>query len=238
MRRRLIGTTVLGMAVAMLAGAGTAGASGKLVADLKLTSHRPNTPTGGTLHLVWPDNAPDGRPKPEAKGVFVLPKGSRINESALPTCTASDEQLKVEGGAACPAGSDVGPGHVSFMTGLGAPVDPFLLDNEWYHGPHQIFGLFTPPGAPAPVIAVNRVKIVGTSFVAAPSLPPGFPPTTKTVPKQSDQRIFKRVSSTGASFITTPPTCPRSHKWISHATVTYDDGSVDRATSVTRCRRR
>src|SRR3954451_3254244 len=130
MQRRSVGTVALGMAVAMLASAGSAGASTKLVADLKLSSHRPGTPTGGTLHLVWPDNGPDGRPKPEAKGVFVLPKGSRIDESAVPTCTASDEQLKVEGGAACPDGSDVGPGQVSFMTGLGAPVDPFLLDNE------------------------------------------------------------------------------------------------------------
>ena len=238
MQRRSVGTMALGTAVAMLACAGSAAASTKLVADLKLTSHRPGTPTGGTLHLVWPDNASDGRPKPEAKGVFVLPKGSRIDESALPACTASDEQLRVEGGAACPDGSDVGPGQVSFMTGLGAPVDPLLLDNEWYHGPGQIFGLFTPHGAPAPTLAVNRVKIVGTSFVATPSLPPGFPPNKKTVPKQSDQRIYKHVSSSGASFITTPPRCPRSGKWVSHSTVTYDDGSVDRATSVTRCRRR
>jgi hypothetical protein len=237
MQRRLMGTTALGTAIAMLACAGAAGASTKLVADLKLTSHRPGTPSGGTLHLVWPDNGPGGRPKPEAKGVFVLPKGSRINENALPTCTASDEQLKVEGSAACPDGSVVGPGQVSFMTGLGAPVDPLLLDNEWYHGPGQIFGLFTPHGAPAPTLAVNRVKIVGASFVATPSLPPGFPPTTKTVPKQSDQKILKRVSSAGA-FITTPPTCPRSRKWVSHSTVTYDDGSVQKATSVTRCVRR
>jgi hypothetical protein len=226
------------MAVAMLACAGSAAANSKLVADLKLTSHRPGTPTGATLHLVWPDNGPDGRPKPEAKGVFVLPKGSRIDESAVPTCTASDEQLQVQGGAACPDGSDVGPGRVSFMTGLGAPVDPFLVDNEWYHGPRQIFGLFTPRDAPAPTLAVNRVKIVGASFVAKPSLPPGFPPDKKTVPKESHQRIHKRVSSTGASFITTPSKCPRSGKWVSHSTVTYDDGSIDRATSVTRCRRR
>jgi hypothetical protein len=238
MGRRLIGRTAVGMAVAMLACAGSAGASTKLVADLKLTSHRPATPTGATLHLVWPDNAPDGRPKPEAKGVFVLPKGARIDESGAPTCTASDEQLKAQGGAACPDGSDLGPGQVSLMTGLGAPVDPFLVDNEWYHGPHQIFGLFTPHNAPAPTLIVNRVKIVGASFVATPNLPPGFPPNTKTVPKQSDQKIFKHVSSTGASFLTTPPTCPRSRKWVAHATVTYDDGSVDRATSVTRCRRR
>ena len=238
MQRRSIGTTALGVGIAILACAGPAAASQKLVADLKLTSHRPATPTGATLHLVWPDNDAGGRPKPEAKGVFVLPKGARIDETAIPTCTASDEQLKIEGGGACPDGSDLGPGQVSFDTGLGAPVDPFMLDNEWYHGPGQIFGLFHPHGQQAPTLIVNRVKIVGASFVATPSLPPGVPPTRKTVPKQSDQRVYKRVGSTGASFITTPPTCPRSGKWVAHATVTYDDGSVDRAKSVTRCRRR
>src|SRR5437764_770452 len=77
----------------------------KLIADLQLTSHTPGTPTGLTLHLVWPDNGPDGRPKPEAKGVFTLPDGAQIDESAVPTCTASDTELELEGGAACPAGS-------------------------------------------------------------------------------------------------------------------------------------
>ena len=230
---RLITASTLGLALAATACAGTAHAGERLIADLKLTSHRPGTPTGATLHLVWPGE----KPKPEAKGVFVPPKGTVINEAAVPTCTASDTELKALGGRACPDGSDLGPGEVSFVTGAGAPVDPFLLDNEWYHGPHQIFGLFTPHDAPAPILVVNRVAIRGSSFVATPSLPPGFPPGEKTVPKQSDQVINKSVSSAG-SFITTPPRCPRSGKWISHATVTYEDGSVDTAKGVTRCKRR
>jgi hypothetical protein len=210
-----------------------ASASDKLVADLQLTSHTPGTPTGATLHLVWPDG-PNGKPKPEAKGVFTLPAGAAIDESAVPTCTASDQQLEAEGGAACPDGSAVGPGQVSLLTGFGSPVDPILLDDEWYHGPQQIFGLLTPHAAPGPVVAVNRVKIVGASFVAAPSLPPGYPPGTKTVPKQSDQAIHMIVNN-GHAFMTTPPTCPANGKWVAHSEVTYDDGSVDRATSVTPC---
>lgn len=206
----------------------------KLIADLQLTSHTPGTPTGLTLHLVWPDNGPDGRPKPEAKGVFTLPDGAQIDESAVPTCTASDTELELEGGAACPAGSDLGPGQVSLLTGAGAPVDPLLLDNEWYHGPSQIFALFTPHGAPRPILTVNRVKIEGTSFVAQPSLPPGVQPGSKTVPKQSDQEV-REIVNNGHAFVTTPPACPASGEWVSHSSVTYDDGSVDTATSETPC---
>jgi hypothetical protein len=218
-------------------GAAAAGASPRLVADLRLTTHEPGQPTGGTLHIVWPDAGKSGKPKPEKLGVFDLPKGSRIDEAAIPTCTASDTELKLRGGSACPPGSRLGPGHVEFVSGIGQPVDPFSLDNYWYHGPHQIFGLFHVRGTSHPTIAVNRVEIRGASFIARPSLPPGFPPGEKTVPKESHQKILRLVTAKGA-FLTTPPTCPRSRRWVAHAAVTYDDGSVQRTKSVTRCHRR
>jgi hypothetical protein len=233
-RSVVFAATSVAIAVASLVGAAGAGAKPHLVADLRLTSHEPGQPSGATLHLVWPDAGKSGKPKPEKIGVFVPPAGTRINEAAIPTCTASDTELKVKGGAACPHGSALGPGHVSFISGIGRPVDPFALDNYWYHGPKQIFGLFHPQGTSNPTLAVNRVEIRGATFIARPSLPPGFPPGEKTVPKRSDQRIY-RLSTPKGAFITTPPTCPRSGRWIAHAAVTYDDGSVQRATSVTRC---
>jgi hypothetical protein len=218
------------------AGAGGASASERLVADLKLTSHRPNQPTGGTLHLVWP-NGEDGKPKPESVGIFHLPAGTRVNESAIPVCTATDAELRVAGGNACPEGSALGPGRVTFVSGIGSPLDPVTLDNDWYHAPGQIVGLFHPRGSNTPVIAVNRVDIQGSTFVARPALPPGFPPGKKTAPKQSDQEIYGLTTTRGA-FLTTPPRCPRNGKWVARAKVIYDDGSIDRATSVTRCKRR
>jgi hypothetical protein len=232
--RRALIVAMLTITTAGLAASAAQAASEKLVADLQLTSHKPGTPSGGTLHLVWPSNGPGGKPKPEVKGVFNLPAGSKIDESAVPACTASDTELEVEGSAACPSGSAIGPGEVSLLTGLGPPVDPILLDDQWFHGPGQIFAIFTPRGAPRPIVAVNRVQIEGASFVARPSLPAGYPPGTKTVPKQSDQTIDTMVNG-GHAFITTPPTCPASRKWIAHSEVTYDDGSIEKATSVTPC---
>jgi hypothetical protein len=210
-----------------------ANADAGLVSDLQLTSHVVGTPSGGTLHLVWPDG-PDGKPKPEAKGVFQFPAGTIINEQAVPVCNASDTELQLEGRAACPDGSALGPGDLALITGVGAPVDPLRLDDFWFHGPGQLVGLISPQGSQYPVLAVNRVQIQGATLIAQPSLPPGYPPGTKTAPKESNQRIDRLVSSAGA-FITTPPTCPSSGAWISHTTITYDDGSTDSATSATPC---
>jgi hypothetical protein len=231
-------TTAAGAVLATVGGAGTgvAAASDRLVAELKLTAHRPNQPTGGTLHLVWPTGE-DGKPKTQRVGVFRLPAGTRVNEAAIPACTATDAELRARGGAACPEGSALGPGRVTFVSGIGSPLDPVALDNDWYHAPGQIVGVFHPPGSPAPVVAVNRVDIEGSAFVARPALPPGYPPGSKTAPKQSDQEIFG-LSTTRGAFLTTPPRCPRSGRWISHAKMIFEDGSVQRTTSVTRCRRR
>ena len=233
----VLGATSIAIALAFGASAAGAGASAKLVADLQLTTHEPGRPSGGKLHIVWPDAGRSGKPKPEKWGVFHLPAGTRVDEAAIPACTASDTELKARGGAACPAGSALGPGHVDFVTGIGNPVDPFATDNHWYHGPKQLIGLFHVRGTTNPTLAVNRVEIRGASFIARPALPPGFPPGEKTVPKESYQLIHRLVTSRGA-FITTPPTCPRSRRWVARSAVGYDDGTVQRTTTVTRCTRR
>ena len=127
LRRALIAATLSIALAGFGASATDASAAEKLVADLQMTSHTPGTPTGLTLHLVWPSNGPGGKPKPEVKGVFNLPAGTQIDESAVPSCTASDAELMAMGGGACPSGSHVGPGQISLLTGFGPPVDPFVL---------------------------------------------------------------------------------------------------------------
>src|SRR5947208_16267318 len=112
MRSRL--TRMIGAALLVALGAGlipAAASADQLIADLQLLSHRPGVPTGATLHLVWPDG-PNGKAKEEKQGVFELPAGTVFNENAIPTCTASDEEMKALGRAACPAGSALGPGEV------------------------------------------------------------------------------------------------------------------------------
>src|SRR5947207_653461 len=150
--RRAVPTVLLAVLVAAVAApVGEASASSKLIADLQLNSPDPGTPTGATLHLVWPSDGPGGKPKPEVKGVFELPAGTEINENAVPACTASDTELEVEGGAACPSGSGIGPGEITLLTGLGPPVDPVFPDDQWFHGPGQIVALMTQRGRARPL---------------------------------------------------------------------------------------
>jgi hypothetical protein len=227
--------SVIGLAVTMASLVGAVSASAaQLIADLHLTSQVPGTPSGAVLKLIRPDG-PDGKPKPEAVGVFELPDGTIINEAAVPACTKDDATWQLEGESACPD-SHIGEGFATAITGFGPPVDPLTIDLHWYHAPGQIVALYTAHETTAPVLKVARVHIKGATFVAPLDLPPGYPPGTKTVPKESYVALDRLVSEKGA-FITTPSTCPPSGQWVSRVTLTYDDGTTDSATSTAPCQR-
>lgn len=219
----------LGAVATTMTCAAAGAAAAPLHATLDFTSQTPGTPTGAVLNLVRPDG-PDGKPKAEAVGVFQLAEGTTIDERAVPACTKDDTTLQVEGPDACPD-SRIGQGFATLMTGLGSPVDPLTLDATWYHAPGEIVALFTPDGFDRPVVKVVHVQIKGATFVAPLDLPPGYPPGTKTVPKESDVTIDRH-----GSFITTPPSCPANGRWVSTVTLTYDDGTTDRARDTTPCK--
>ncbi len=230
---RRLATAALTVGMCGLACAPMASAQG-LELRYQLTSHQPGTPTGATLHVVYPDTGPGGKPKPVSKGVYEFPSGTVINERAVPVCSASDAQFQIEGYEACSADTSLGGGGITVDTGLGRPFDPFPLDDRYFHGPGQLITVFTAHGTPTPVLQVNRLKIQGSTIIDLPSLPPGYPPGTKTVAKQVDQEIAPVITAAGA-FMTTPPTCPPSHVWIARLTITYDDGTIDTAASQTPC---
>jgi hypothetical protein len=233
MRRTLLTALAIGGAIATGANGETASASG-LQLTLQLTSHQPATSTGATLHLVYPDTGPGGKPKPVAKGVYAFPRGTAIDEAAVPVCSASNAELELLGSDACPPSTALGGGGLTVDTGFGPPIDPLVLDDSYFHGPGQLITVFRPHEAPGPVLQVNRLQIKGATIIDRPSLPPGYQPGTKTVAKEVSDEITP-VSSAGQSFMTTPPSCPRSGHWISRLTITYEDGTVESATSATPC---
>ncbi len=211
----------------------SAGAA-EMEAKLRLTSPKPNTPTGAVLNLIRPDEA-NGKPKTEAVGVFRLPPGTVVNQDAVPPCTKDDVMLRVQGLAACPQ-SHLGNGYVTLVSGFGPPVDPFDLDQYWYYAPGELVALYTKHGQTYPILSVGRVQIEGATFTAKLDLPPGYPPGTKTSPKETDLTIQPYIGERGA-FITTPPTCPRSGKWITTVTLYYEDGSTETVSDATPCER-
>lgn len=230
-RRRLVAGAA--MVVVALTTAPTASAGSQIQAKLRLTSSYPSTPTGVVLSLDRPDG-PDGKPKTEAIGVFQLPPGTTVNQNAVPPCTNDDVTWQLEGQSACPS-SFIGTGFATLFTGLGAPVDPFTVDEHWYYAPGQIVSLYTNHGQDYPVLQVGRVEIRDASFVAPLDLPPGYPPGTKWAPGHTEVTLNRFVGPHGA-FITTPHTCPHG-KWITTVFLTYGDGSTDTVRDETPCHR-
>ena len=224
---------VAGATAVAPAGAARA-ADSQIQATLRLTSSIPGTPTGAVLNLVRPDGK-DGKPKTEAEGIFQLPAGTVINQQAVPPCMNDDITWQVEAYAACPS-SHVGDGFASLYTGVGAPVDPLGIDEQWYYAPGEIVALYSLHGHPYPVVKIGHVKIKGASFDAPLDLPPGYPPGTKTAPKATDVTLQPYVGAHGA-FITTPPTCPPDGRWITTVTLHYDDGTTDEVSDATPCSR-
>jgi hypothetical protein len=229
----------LAAAVAALAGAlaapMTAGAAeSHMQVQLRLTSPKPNTPTGAVLNLTRPDEA-DGKPKTETRGVFRLPAGTVINQDAVPPCTKDDLTWQVEGTAACPD-SYLGNGYVTLVSGLGPPVDPFDVDQHWYYAPGELVALYTKHGTTYPILEVGHAQIDGATISADLDLPPGYPPGTKTSPKDTDLTIQPYVGPRG-TFITTPPTCPSSGKWITTVTLSYEDGTDETVSDAMPCER-
>ena len=209
------------------------GHASEIQAKLRLTSSTPNTPTAGYLDLVRPVEE-NGKPKTETMGVFTLPAGTRIDQAAVPPCEKDDVQLRVEGHSACPE-SHVGTGFASVHSGLGPPVDPFVVAQQWYFAPGELVALYTKQGTRAPIISIGRVQIRGTSFVAPLDLPPGYPPGTKSSPGET-QLSLGYIGRKG-SLLTTPPTCPPDGKWVSTVELTYEDGSKDVVRDTTPCQR-
>jgi len=232
-KRHLLSGLLLAAGALSAVPAGVSARDSQLKATLRLTTSHPNTRTGAVLNLTRPDG-PNGKPKTEAVGVFQLPPGTTVNLNAVPPCLKDDTTLQVEGPAACPQ-SYLGTGFASLYTGLGAPVDPVGIDEQWYYAPGQLVVLYTLHGQRSPILKVGRVQIKGSTFTAPLDLPPGYPPGTKTSPKQTDVTINPYVGSHGA-FITSPPTCPSDGKWITTVTLHYDDGSTDSVSDATPCR--
>jgi hypothetical protein len=233
MRRYVAALTLALGAIGLGFSASGANANG-LELRFQLTSHQPGTPTGATLHIVYPNDGPGGKPKPVSLGVYGFPRGTTIDEGAVPVCMASDAEFELLGASACAASTALGGGGITVDTGFGAPIDPLALDDSYFHGPGQLITVFRPHEAPGPVLQVNRLQIEGSTIIDRPSLPPGYPQRTKTVAKEVNQEIAL-VSSGGQAFMTAPPTCTRSGKWISRLTITYEDGTVESATSATPC---
>ena len=204
---------------------------GNAALQLTFTSTTPGAPTGVHVDLRFGDPiGSDHKPLQLTSARIQLPKGTVIDTSARPQCTAPDPVLQTAGTLGCPSDSQVGSGSLEGETGFGPPVDPLVGDDTVFNGDDELIEIITPPGAPAPAAGVDRLTIKGSTLTAHPPSVPGGPPDWTT----NIKRITFVIPVHGA-YITTPPRCPASGHWRTVATFKFADGSGNRVTADTPC---
>lgn len=204
---------------------------GNAALRLTFTSATPGAATG--LHVDLRFGNPigsDHKPLQLTGARIRLPRGTVIDTSTRPQCTAPDAVLQTAGTLGCPSDSQVGSGTLEGETGFGAPVDPLVGDDTVFNGKGELIEIITPPGAPAPAAGVDRLTIKGATLTAHPPSVPGGPPDWTT----NIKRIRFTIPVHG-TYLTTPPRCPSSGQWRTVATFMFADGTSNRVTADTPC---
>jgi len=231
---RIMAATAVVAAIGGAAAPGSAQAGRLADFTFGLTTGATSAPSGLTVHILFHRaNDPNAKPSPIRAGVFQGPSGLRFDTSAVPQCTASDDQIRVLGSSACPADSQLTVGTLTAMTGFGPPVDPLAGEDHVFNGPNQFIEIITAPGTPASP-GFDRLSIQGSTLSAHPPATPGGPPDGQTAVRSIDFRIPVRVSG-DRPLITTPPDCPPGGQWTSTARLQFADGSTDTVDSQTPC---
>jgi hypothetical protein len=203
---------------------------------LTLSSQRPSTATGLTLHIVFKNPSdPNAMPLPQRRVVIQGPAGTRIDGIAVTACHASDAELMLEGASACPSASHVGDGTLTLRTNGGPLLDPFVDDVTLFNGGDQLLELFTKQGTPIHT-AVGHRSFAGPNTLAEDTpAQPGGPPSFESSVRQIDYRIDRVTGTTGRAFVTTPPSCPADRTWRSTLTFTTADGHTYTVSAGTPC---
>jgi hypothetical protein len=237
-RRRAgrVGAAALGAAAALGMTAGAAGAGSTERADfgLGLTSQRPGTATGMTLHIRYKARGgnPNAKPSPIRAGKIEAPTGTSFHLGAVPACHASDDELRADGRSACPRASLVGHGSLSVFTGFGPPIDPYSTDAWLYNtGPGKGFVEVVQQKDQDVTLGFDRPIVRGSTITLHPPVTPGGPPDGESAVRDIDF-LFN-----DPTYMSTPPSCPRDRLWRSRGTFTFADGVTTRVGATTPCAR-
>jgi hypothetical protein len=198
-------TLILSLVVALGASAVAAAATGtgKVTAyKARFTTKHAGTAAG--LHLLT-------KGKPPAKGTTIPPAirqttilaaGTRIDLSALPQCTATDDQIDAQGAeGACPSSSRVGTGSADGLLN-GQPVH-FDIGIYAVRG-HLVFAAER-GGMPLKQSFKGFASGKRTLKLTVPTLNGSIAPT------RFEANIPAHPG--GAKWLVTPPKCPKSGHW-------------------------
>lgn len=200
--------------------------------SLVFTTEATGSPTGMSLGITYRQAGDHGAKPPAVTRIAIeLPAGTKVNLGSVPACTASDPEIELVGGSACPASSDVGSGSATLVTGFGAPVDPIRADLQIFNDGSGFIEVFTLPGISQPAVD-QRVSVNGDLVSAQVPVIPGGPPDFHTAVR--DVSSFFPAAD---GYVTTPSTCAASREWITTARFNFADGTSQIAGAVSPCRR-
>ena len=241
MRARAAATGALLASLALAAFAPAADDASRQTATFVLTNERPGAPSGQDLSIdyVNPDD-PDAKPPAVRRVVTILPRGSRIDTGALARCKASDEELMLSGGAACPPDSHLTEGVVTVDTGFPGPGRFVTADVSFFNNDHELIYVNTIRDSEARTVL--RAEVTRRRIITEAPMLPGTPPDGGAIDTVvvNDPRIVNVIEGEQRSYITTPKRC-RGRKsdphWTTRVEFTYSDGVTQTVPTHTPCRK-
>jgi hypothetical protein len=231
-RRMKAGAILAVLAAAALPSVAQAGPR----ADYKQTFSTPvpGASAGTDTQILYkhPDD-PTAKPIPVRREVFSFPEGTTFDHSVAPACTASEEQLELQGEAACPPESRVGGGiGDTTMTGFPGAGETAIEVDGYEDGS----GLLLLGGTkPAPRFA-TRARQQGRVVTVDVPRTPGGPPDGESALRKV-HNVFPPRSVGTRAYVRTPSVCPSSGVWTFTARFTFADGAVEDDVHRMPCRR-
>ena len=190
---------------------------------------------------VNPDD-PEAKPPAVRKVVTILPKGARYDASVPGSCTATDEELTLQGAAACPEDSAIGGGVITVDTGMPGPGRIITADTEFFNNAEDPEGEFiylnTVRGTGARTVI--RADVTRRRTITNAGMLPGTPPDGGAIDTVDVEvtRVVRRIEGERRAYITTPARCPRSKTWFARVKFTYDGDVSQTVATANPCRRR
>jgi hypothetical protein len=231
--KRLVAAGSLCAAAASVAPVSAAGSHQLATTRVEFSNHHPGKATALSLTVRLGDPVGSAAKPPQlTRARFVFPKGMRIHTKLRPQCTASDQQLQMQGTGACPPKSQVGKGTLTADPSSGQHITG---DDTVINGKHELIEVVTAQGTTAPAAGTDRLTIKRNVVTAHPPSTPGGPPDFSTDIRRIHFRI-RNIAPGGHAYIRTPPRCPASGHWRAVGHFHFADGRSATTHSVIHCR--
>ena len=220
----------VGVALAASAGLAAEGRASSIALDF--AARTPAKPSTMRLLLRYTKpGSPGAKPSPIRRLVIDAPAGTTFRSRGFPACHADDSEVMADGPSACPGGSRIGGGPITVLTGFGKPIDPFVSPTTVFNDGRGWLEVSETASQPRTTIAVTRLRVVGRRISGDIAATPGGPPDGQSAVSTADLRFGAR------RYVTTPPRCPRTLRWVTKAWFTFADGRTEPVRDTTPCTR-